>query len=127
MILAWCTTVSYNRQLRILKLIFFRREQLYLIPVTMGESDPMDVLPQTVKRTIELIDHYIVENEKTARKFIKLVNPEKPQPSLKITTVKIICFIPTLILKQETRTLVSLQTIQHFPFTFLKLMKKPET
>ena len=51
--------------------------KLYLIPTTMGESDPMDVLPQTVKRTIELIDHYIVENEKTARKSIKGVLPEK--------------------------------------------------
>ena len=38
--------------------------KLYLIPTTMGESDPMYVLPQTVKRTIELMDHYIFENEK---------------------------------------------------------------
>ena len=56
--------------------------KLYLIPVTMGESDPMDVLPQTVKRTIELIDHYIVENEKTARKSTKGVLPEKKQSEL---------------------------------------------
>ena len=56
--------------------------KLYLIPTTMGESDPMDVLPQTVKRTIELIDHYIVENEKTARKSIKGVLPEKKQSEL---------------------------------------------
>lgn len=51
--------------------------KLYLIPTTMGESDPMDVLPQTVRRSIELIDHYIVENDKTARKSIKAVYPEK--------------------------------------------------
>lgn len=51
--------------------------KLYLIPTTMGESDPMDVLPQTVRRTIEVIDHYIVENDKTARKSIKAVYPEK--------------------------------------------------
>ncbi len=56
--------------------------KLYLIPVTMGESDPMDVLPQTVKRAIELIDYYIVENEKTARKSIKGVFPEKKQSEL---------------------------------------------
>jgi 16S rRNA (cytidine1402-2'-O)-methyltransferase len=56
--------------------------KLYLIPTTMGESEPMDVLPQTVKRTIELIDHYIVENEKTARKSIKGVLPEKKQSEL---------------------------------------------
>jgi 16S rRNA (cytidine1402-2'-O)-methyltransferase len=56
--------------------------KLYLIPVTMGECDPMEVLPQTVKRTIEFIDYYIVENEKTARKSIKGVLPEKKQSEL---------------------------------------------
>jgi 16S rRNA (cytidine1402-2'-O)-methyltransferase len=53
--------------------------KLYLIPTTLGESDPMDVLPQTVKRAIDFIDHYIVENEKTARRFIKAVNAQKVQ------------------------------------------------
>jgi 16S rRNA (cytidine1402-2'-O)-methyltransferase len=43
----------------------------------MGDCDPMDVLPQTIKRSIDLIDSYIVENDKTARKSIKIVNPEK--------------------------------------------------
>jgi 16S rRNA (cytidine1402-2'-O)-methyltransferase len=42
----------------------------------------MDVLPQTVKRTIDFIDYYIVENEKTARKSIKEVHPEKKQSEL---------------------------------------------
>lgn len=59
--------------------------KLYLIPTTLGESDPMDVLPQTVKRAIDFIDYYIVENEKTARKSIKIVHPEKRQPDLKIS------------------------------------------
>ncbi len=46
--------------------------KLYLIPVMMGEeSNPSDVLPQSVVKTIEMIDYYIVENEKTARRFIK--------------------------------------------------------
>ena len=48
----------------------------------MGDCDPMDVLPQTVKRTIDFIDYYIVENEKTARKSIKEVHPEKKQSEL---------------------------------------------
>ena len=63
------------------------RGKLYLIPTTLGESDPMDVLPQTVKRTIDLIDNYIVENEKTARKFIKSIHPEKVQASLKLSAL----------------------------------------
>ena len=59
--------------------------KLYLIPTTLGESDPTDVLPQKVKRIIELLDHYIVENEKTARKSIKIVDPEKQQSELKLS------------------------------------------
>ncbi|RKS98829.1 SAM-dependent methyltransferase [Flavobacterium sp. 123] len=56
--------------------------KLYLIPTTMGDCDPMDVLPLTIKRSIDLINYYIVENEKTARKSIKSVNPEKRQSEL---------------------------------------------
>lgn len=58
--------------------------KLYLIPTTLGEMNPEDVLPHTIKRTIDFIDHYIVENEKTARRFIKSVHPEKKQPDLKL-------------------------------------------
>ena len=58
--------------------------KLYLIPTTMGDCDPMDVLPQTIKRSIDLIDYYIVENDKTARKSIKEVSPEKKQAELKL-------------------------------------------
>ena len=61
--------------------------KLYLIPTTLGESNPLDVLPHTVKRTIELIDCYIVENEKTARRFIKSIYPEKVQASLMLSTL----------------------------------------
>jgi len=61
--------------------------KLYLIPTTLGEGDPMDVLPQTVKRVIEFIEDYIVENEKTARKFIKSINPEKVQATLKLSVL----------------------------------------
>ena len=61
--------------------------KLYLIPTTLGENNPDEVLPFTVKRTIELIDDYIVENEKTARKFIKSIYPEKIQSSLRLSTL----------------------------------------
>ena len=62
--------------------------KLYLIPTTLGETEnPFDVLPQTIKRSIELLDYYIVENEKTARKFIKTICPEKIQSSLHISTL----------------------------------------
>jgi 16S rRNA (cytidine1402-2'-O)-methyltransferase len=58
--------------------------KLYLIPTTLGEMNADDVLPQTIKRTIDFIDYYIVENEKTARKSIKMVHAEKKQSELKL-------------------------------------------
>ena len=61
--------------------------KLYLIPVTMGDCEPMDVLAQTIPRAIELINTYIVENEKTARKFIKSVVPSKIQSELILKTL----------------------------------------
>lgn len=58
--------------------------KLFLIPTTLGESNPLDVLPIQVKHIIERINTYIVENEKTTRRFIKQITPEKSQPNLKL-------------------------------------------
>lgn len=55
---------------------------LYLIPTTLGDNNPLDVLPQKVKQIIENCNHFIVENEKTARRFIKKITPEKIQADL---------------------------------------------
>ena len=57
---------------------------LYLIPSTLGENEPLEVLPISLKSAIENIDDYIVENEKSARRFIKKVSPRKSQPDLNI-------------------------------------------
>jgi 16S rRNA (cytidine1402-2'-O)-methyltransferase len=61
--------------------------KLYLIPTTLGDSKISEVLPVSIKSIIEKIDNYIVENEKTARKSIKQVHPEKSQPSLIFNTL----------------------------------------
>jgi 16S rRNA (cytidine1402-2'-O)-methyltransferase len=58
--------------------------KLYLIPTRLGDNPPLEVLPISIKKIIEDIDFYIVENEKTARRFIKRVSPSKSQPSLKL-------------------------------------------
>lgn len=59
--------------------------KLYMIPVPLGENDPAEVLAPTVRGTIARIDDYIVENEKTARRFIKSIYPEKVQSSLRLS------------------------------------------
>jgi len=57
---------------------------LYLIPTTLGDNEPLEVLPILVKKVVEEVDFFIVENEKSARRFIKKITPRKSQPSLKI-------------------------------------------
>ena len=58
--------------------------KLYLIPTTLGNNEPLEVLPISVKKIVEKIDFFIVENEKSARRFIKKITPRKSQPSLRI-------------------------------------------
>lgn len=58
--------------------------KLYLIPSFLGNEIPLEVLPASVPKIISEVDHYIVENDKTARRFIKKMVPEKPQPILKL-------------------------------------------
>lgn len=58
---------------------------LYLIPVMLGDETPAtDVLPATVTRAVSLLDDYVVENSKVARKFIKAIYPEKVQAALNL-------------------------------------------
>jgi 16S rRNA (cytidine1402-2'-O)-methyltransferase len=61
-----------------------KKGKLYLIPTRLGDNPPLEVLPISIKKIIENIDYYIVENEKTARRFIKRISPGKAQPSLKL-------------------------------------------
>lgn len=58
--------------------------KLYLIPTGLGDNAPLEVLPISVKKIIEHIDTYIVENEKAARKFIKTISSGKSQASLNL-------------------------------------------
>ncbi len=60
---------------------------LYLIPTTLGDNEPLEVMPISVKATVEQLTHFIVENEKTARRFIKKITPLKPQPSLELKLI----------------------------------------
>jgi 16S rRNA (cytidine1402-2'-O)-methyltransferase len=57
--------------------------KLYLIPTTMGAANPLQVLPIQVKEIMKELDIYIAENEKTARRHIKQILPEKQQSILK--------------------------------------------
>jgi 16S rRNA (cytidine1402-2'-O)-methyltransferase len=52
---------------------------LYLIPTTLGDTaETADVIPVKVNAIINLIDEYIVENEKSARHYLKKTGIKKP-------------------------------------------------
>ena len=61
--------------------------KLYLIPTDLGSSAPLETIPISIKKIIENIDVYIVENEKSARRFIKAVSSGKSQSSLTLFTL----------------------------------------
>lgn len=58
--------------------------KLYLIPTTLGNESPLEVLPSKVKDVLDNLEDLIVENEKTARRHIKQLLPKKNQQALKL-------------------------------------------
>lgn len=58
---------------------------LYLIPAPLSETSILEaVLPDEVRKTIRSLDHFIVENEKTARHFLKSAGTNKPLQELQL-------------------------------------------
>ncbi|MFW9597388.1 MAG: SAM-dependent methyltransferase [Paludibacter sp.] len=48
---------------------------LYLIPTTLGETELQRILPEYNNGVCNAIKHFIVEDVRTARRFLKKVNP----------------------------------------------------
>ena len=57
---------------------------LFLIPAPLGDAPIPEIMPEIVARVIHQLDTFIVENEKTARRFIKKICPDKIQADLTI-------------------------------------------
>ena len=55
---------------------------LYLIPNTIGNNRIEQNIPINVKYIVEDLNYFIVENEKVARKYIKLISPNKSQEEI---------------------------------------------
>ncbi|MDR0427595.1 MAG: SAM-dependent methyltransferase [Dysgonamonadaceae bacterium] len=50
-------------------------EYLYLIPVTLGDSEISKVLPDYNKEVVLSLSYFIVENVRSARRFLKQLDP----------------------------------------------------
>lgn len=58
---------------------------LYLIPVPIHEGEASFSIPKGVIERVKQLDHFVVENEKTARKMIRCIYPEVSQPALTLS------------------------------------------
>lgn len=60
---------------------------LFLVPCTLGDSDPIEVLPQRTLAAVRRLDHFVVEEPKTARAFLKRVGMQRPLAELLMQTL----------------------------------------
>ncbi|HSH96704.1 MAG: SAM-dependent methyltransferase [Methylophilaceae bacterium] len=60
---------------------------LYLIPVTLGGDNLAQVLPPEVVTLAQKLDTFVVENEKTARRFLGLIKTVKPVREIQLLTL----------------------------------------
>lgn len=56
--------------------------RLFVIPSRLGEQPPLEVLPLSIRKKINDIEHFVVENEKITRRFIKKIVPGKSQDKI---------------------------------------------
>lgn len=57
---------------------------LFLIPVPLGPTPPIQSLPANVLTTIRPLTHFVVEQAKTARAFLKAAGTDKPLQELQL-------------------------------------------
>ncbi|QDQ27877.1 SAM-dependent methyltransferase [Chitinimonas arctica] len=55
---------------------------LYLVPAPLGDGPLEAILPADVRATANRIAHWVAENAKTARRFLKLYGPERMMADL---------------------------------------------
>jgi 16S rRNA (cytidine1402-2'-O)-methyltransferase len=60
---------------------------LYLIPVTLGDDIISKALPQDAVAIAQRLETFVVENEKTARRFLGAIKPLKPVRELQMLTL----------------------------------------
>jgi 16S rRNA (cytidine1402-2'-O)-methyltransferase len=61
--------------------------ELYLIPNLLGETPVDTSLPPVVASIVSQISHFVVEEEKSARRFIKQLCPDRVIRDLSLTTL----------------------------------------
>lgn len=57
---------------------------LFLIPSLLG-NDNADLIPESTKKEVVKLKHFLVENSKEARRFLKVINPHIKQQAIEVT------------------------------------------
>jgi len=57
---------------------------LYLIPNVLGDNEPLEVMPMSVKKNIEKLRNFVFEKEKAGRAFVKRICPTVPQNNIAV-------------------------------------------
>jgi len=60
---------------------------LYLVPCTLGDTPAEQILPLHVINITRKLQYFVVEQPKTARRFLSLLKPEHPIQSLHFATL----------------------------------------
>jgi len=60
---------------------------LYLLPVTLGSSDHEAVLPMEVVNIARNLEYFVVEDERSARRFLSKIKTTKPVRELSMRTL----------------------------------------
>lgn len=60
---------------------------LYLIPTTLGESPLALIIPEQVRKIAAGLSIFVAENPKTARQYLKLLEPVTPLQDMQIFTL----------------------------------------
>ena len=55
-----------------------KKGRLFLIPNVLGDTAPLEVVPMSVKKTIESLRYFVFEKEKAGRAFVKRICPSVP-------------------------------------------------
>lgn len=61
--------------------------RLFMIPVTLGDDNIANALPPDVVKIAQQLEIFVVENEKTARRFLGAIKTNKPVRELTLLTL----------------------------------------
>lgn len=61
-----------------------KKGSLFLIPNVLGDTAPLEVMPISVKKTMESLRCFVFEKEKAGRAFVKSISPNIPQDNITV-------------------------------------------